>query len=126
VPPGPATPGAGSRLSPQIEGMQSATRESVTAIEEISGTIFVISEIASSISIAVEQQNVATREIADSIQRVAIGTHDVAVNIDQVALGTGETGTASEKVLSAAKKLHVESDQLKRELDGFMAGIRAA
>jgi len=112
-------------IASQIGGMQSATRDSVGAIKEISGTIVEIFQIASTISIAVEQQNVATREIAHSIQKVALGTHDVAATISDVVLGTGETGAASAEVLSGARLLSLESERLRQELDGFMVGIRA-
>jgi hypothetical protein len=57
---------------------------------------------------------------------VALGTNDVTSNIGEVNRGTGETGAASAELLNAAKTLSVESERLRKELDSFMAGIRAA
>jgi methyl-accepting chemotaxis protein len=55
---------ATDEISSHIAGMQGATQESVAAIKEIGDTIGQISEIASSIASAVEQQSSATQEIA--------------------------------------------------------------
>ncbi len=47
---------ATSEISTQIAGMQAATQDSVVAIKEIYGTIGQVSEIASAIAAAIEQQ----------------------------------------------------------------------
>ena len=117
---------ATDEISNQIAGMQGATQESVTAIKEIGGTIGKISEIASTIAAAVEEQGSATQEIARSVQNVARGTQDAAGNVMQVNRGATETGSASEDVLNSARTLTTESTRLREELDRFMANIRAA
>ncbi len=117
---------ATDEISTHILGMQDATRESVAAIKAIGGTIGQISEIASSISAAVEQQSSATQEIARSVQNVARGTNEAAADIMQVNRGATETGSASENVLHSARTLSNESTRLRAELDRFMANIRAA
>ncbi|MBV9462380.1 MAG: HAMP domain-containing protein, partial [Bradyrhizobium sp.] len=48
----------------QINGIQGATQDSVNAIKEISSTIERLSEIASAIAAAVEEQGAATQEIS--------------------------------------------------------------
>ena len=68
---------ATDEISRQIAGMQAATRESVVAIKEISGTIGRVSEIAATIAAAIEEQGAATQEIARSVQQAAIGTTQV-------------------------------------------------
>jgi methyl-accepting chemotaxis protein len=117
---------ATDEISHHIAGMQGATRESVAAIKEIGATIGQISNIASSIASAVEQQGGATQQIARNVQSVAQGTREAATNIVEVNRGATETGAASEEVLSSAKVLSSESAQLKAELDRFMVNIRAA
>jgi len=117
---------ATDEISNHIAGMQQATQESVAAIKEIGTTIGRISNIASSIASAVEQQGSATQEIARNVQNVAEGTQEAAVNIVQVNRGATETGAASEEVLSSARALSSESTRLRVELDRFMQNIRAA
>jgi methyl-accepting chemotaxis protein len=60
---------ATSEISGQIAEMQSATQDSVAAIKEIGGTINRISEIATTIASAVEEQGAATQEITRNIQK---------------------------------------------------------
>jgi methyl-accepting chemotaxis protein len=117
---------ATDEISNHISGMQGATQESVAAIKEIGGTIGKISEIASTIASAVEEQSSATQEIARSVQKVAQGTQAATANVMQVNRGATETGSASEDVLSSARTLSSESTRLREELDRFMANIRAA
>jgi methyl-accepting chemotaxis protein len=117
---------ATEEISGHIAGMQGATQESVAAIKEIGATIGQISNIASTIASAVEQQGAATSEIARNVQSVAIGTREAASNIVQVNRGATETGEASEEVLNSAKALTSESTRLRAELDRFMGNIRAA
>ena len=94
---------ATDEISNHISGMQGATQESVAAIKEIGGTIGKISDIASTIASAVEQQGSATQEIARSVQNVAQGTQEAAANVMQVNRGATETGSASEEVLNSAR-----------------------
>jgi methyl-accepting chemotaxis protein len=110
----------------QITGIQSATQESVGAIKEISGTIERLSEIASTIAVAVEQQGAATQEISRSVQQAAQGTQQVSVNITDVQRGASETGSASAQVLSAAQSLSSDSNRLKLEVGRFLSSVRAA
>src|SRR5262249_6658280 len=113
-------------IGAQIGGMQSATRDSVTAIKEIGGTIDHISEIAAAIAAAVEEQGATTAEIARNVQQAAGGTTEVAGNITEVSQGAAETGSASTKVLAAAQALSSEGGKLRSEVARFLATIRAA
>jgi methyl-accepting chemotaxis protein len=113
-------------IGSQIGGMQVATTESVAAIKEIGTTITRISDIASAIAAAVEEQGAATGEIARNVQQAARGASQVADTISDVNEGATATGTASALVLSAARSLAKESKELKAEVDGFLSAVRAA
>src|SRR5262249_5300936 len=117
---------ATSEISSQIAEMQAATQESVTAIKEIGGTIKRISEIATTIASAVEQQGAATQEITRNIQQAAHGTTQVASNIAEVRSGAAQTGSGAADVLAAAKSLGEQSGRLRSEVDKFLATVRAA
>jgi len=98
----------------------------VTAIKEIGGTIKRISEIATTIASAVEQQGVATQEITRNIQQAAHGTTQVASNISEVRSGAAKTGSGAADVLTAAKSLGEQSGRLRTEVDKFLATVSAA
>src|SRR5204862_7801972 len=100
---------ATGEISQQISGIQDATQESVGSIGEIGDTIGRMSDIASTIAAAVEQQGAATQEISRNVQQAALGTQQVSSNITDVQRGAGETGAASTQVLSAARSLSSES-----------------
>jgi len=113
-------------ISAQVGAMQSATAEAVRAIESIGGTIAAINEIASAISVAVEQQGSATREIARNVQEAAQGTGQVSRNISGVNQAAEKTGSAAGKVLSSAEQLSGQAATLRADVDRFLGNIRAA
>jgi methyl-accepting chemotaxis protein len=117
---------ATGEISQQIAGIQNATQESVGAIKEIGDTIGRMSEIASTIAAAVEEQGAATQEISRNVQQAAQGTERVSSNITDVKRGATETGSASSQVLAAAQSLSRESHQLKLEVGKFLDTVRAA
>ncbi|MDO9564815.1 MAG: methyl-accepting chemotaxis protein, partial [Bradyrhizobium sp.] len=117
---------ATSEISTQIAGMQAATRDSVVAIKEIYGTIGQVSEIASAIAAAIEQQGAATQEIARNVQQAAVGSTQVANSIADVNRGASDTGTASSQVLASAQLLSSENKRLKTEVVKFLSTVRAA
>ncbi len=117
---------ATGEIGQQITGIQAATQDSVNAIKEISGTIEKLSEIASTIAAAVEEQGAATQEISRNVQQAAQGTQQVSSNITDVQRGASETGSASSQVLSAAQSLSGDSNRLKLEVGKFLNSVRAA
>jgi methyl-accepting chemotaxis protein len=117
---------ATSEIGGQIAGMQNATHDSVAAIEEIGGTIGNISEIASAIATAVEQQGAATQEIARNVQQAARGTERVSGNIVGVNRTATKTGAAADQVHTAAETLGRQAETLRADVDKFLADIRAA
>jgi methyl-accepting chemotaxis protein len=117
---------ATGEISEQVNGMQTATGESVAAIKEIGDTITGLSEIASAIAASVEEQGTATQEISRNVQQAAHGTQQVSSGVSDVQRGASETGAASSQVLSAARSLAADSASLKQKVSAFMTTIRAA
>jgi methyl-accepting chemotaxis protein len=117
---------ATGEIGQQINGIQVATQDSVSAIKEISGTIEKLSEISSTIAAAVEEQGAATQEISRNVQQAAQGTQQVSSNITDVQRGATDTGSASSEVLSAAQTLSTDSGRLQTEVAKFLTAVRAA
>ncbi len=117
---------ATGEISQQIAGIQTATHDSVAAIQKIGTTIAQMSEISSTIAAAVEQQGAATQEISRNVQLAANGTHDVSANVAEVERGATATGSASSQVLAAAQTLSRDSNRLQDEVSKFLATVRAA
>ena len=64
--------------------------------------------------------------IASAVEEQGAATQDVTSNITSVNQAASETGAASAKVLSSAGQLSEQSELLKREVDTFVARVRAA
>lgn len=117
---------ATDEISGQIGHIQDSTRQAVEAIRSITQTIDEISQIANAIASAVEQQGSATQEIARNVQEAAHGTQEVATNIVRVKEASAATGAAATQVLGAAGGLAQQAQQLTREVDNFLTGVKAA
>ncbi len=110
----------------QIDGMRTATEETVSAVQGITGTIGRISEIAAGIAQSMEQQGAATREIADNVQQVAAGTQEISTSTGRVSDLAGRTGQEAERVLGAADTVSAQARDLRAQVDGFLSAMRAA
>jgi methyl-accepting chemotaxis protein len=117
---------ATGEISQQIQSIQEATRQSVSAIEEIGTTIGSVNEIATAIAAAVEQQGVATAEISRNIQQAALGAQQVSANITGVSEAAAETGQTATRLLGSADELARQSSDLRAQAEEFFTTIRAA
>ena len=117
---------ATEEISAQVQGIQAATGDAVTAIQAIGGTIAEIDQISSEIASAVDQQGQATREIAGNVQQAANGTREVNGNIQNVTRASDEAGAAASRLLAAANGLSSQSDRLKSEVGSFIDSLVAA
>ena len=110
----------------QVAAIQAETRSAVDAIQGISKTILEVNEISSSIAAAVEEQTAATQEITRNVHEAASGTQDVSKNISGVSTAVDKAGQTAGEVLADADELAKQSDALRREVDQFLATVRAA
>jgi methyl-accepting chemotaxis protein len=117
---------ATDEIGVQIAGVQSATRDSVTSIKEISGTIGRLSEIAAAITSAISVQATTTREIAGNLEAATSNATHVAANISDVNDSTSEITSASSQILSSAQSLGQDSSRLSAELEKLLAAVYAA
>jgi methyl-accepting chemotaxis protein len=117
---------ATEEISAQIGSVQQATQQTVSAIQEIARTITEMSQISTSIAAAMEEQGAATAEIARNVQEAARGTEAVTGSIVDVQQGAGETTSAASQVLDAAQELSRHSNDLSREVQDFLTGVKAA
>src|SRR5215475_12437375 len=117
---------ATEEIGAQITQMQSATEHSVSAIKKISATIGQISGISTAIATAVEQQGASTQGIARNVQQAAHDTIAVGSSLADVSRGAADTEAEAEQVHVFARTLSQEGASLKREVDKFLATVRAA
>jgi methyl-accepting chemotaxis protein len=112
---------ATDEISSQVNSMQAATEESVSAIQGIADTIRRVAENATAIAGAVEQQSAATREIALNVVQAAQGTQQVSASIEGVNDAAVQTSAASSELLKASSELSTHSETLAQDMASFLA-----
>lgn len=76
---------AAEDIGAQIEAVQSETRQAVSAIQRISGTLGSIAEAQDAIAAAVEQQRAATDRVVDNVDRAASGSARISRAVAELA-----------------------------------------
>ena len=113
-------------IGTQIGQMQNAAQGAVAAIGGIAARIDEISNVASAIAAAIEQQGAATAEIGRHVELAARGTVLVSSQLAQLSDAADDTGAASAQVLESAGCLSGRVAELGGALEDFIAGMRAA
>ena len=116
---------ATEQVAGQISSVQAATKDAVGGIEGIVAIINQISEISSAIASSIDEQGAATRRISDSINEVMGAVGSVTDRIASVTRDSAETGAASTELLTTAEELASQSEQLKTDVNSFIANIRS-
>jgi methyl-accepting chemotaxis protein len=116
---------AAEDITSRIQRIQSVTGDAVTAMDGVRSTISKVEEIATTIASAVEEQSAATREISGNAGQAAMGTDEVARNVEGVRNAAGDAGSAAGQVLESSGELAQQSEALRREVDNFIARVRA-
>lgn len=117
---------ATDEITTQISEVQTAATGAIEAIKAIANTIGRVSEVASSIAVAVQQQSAATREISANTQLAAEGTRIVSQNMANLTAGAEAGGAAAHNVMAASQLLDSETTELRSQIHGFLDQIRAA
>jgi methyl-accepting chemotaxis protein len=111
-------------ISGQIQQIQAATRDAVTAFNSVSETVGEIEEIAAIVAHAAREQSSATNEIARNVEQALIGTQEVSANITEVSSSADKTGAAAETVLTSAQNMNDSSATLTARVREFILELR--
>jgi methyl-accepting chemotaxis protein len=117
---------ATEEIAAQVGSIQSVAQSSVEAIRSVATVIGRMNEISTTVAAAIDEQGAATEEITRNTQQAAKGTEQVTTNIVGLRDGAETAGAAASKVLSAATALNAQADDMRRQVDRFLASIRVA
>ena len=117
---------ATQEISGHIGSIQSSTGGAVLAIRSICARIEEISDVATTIASAVDEQGSAAKEIVLAISWAAAGTANATTDMAGIAQAAEKTGTAAAQVLTSAHDLSQQSDHLSSEVARFLRNVRAA
>jgi methyl-accepting chemotaxis protein len=110
----------------RISEIQSATSTTVGSIDTIVKTIENIGQLTTAIAASVEQQGMATNEIANNTNLAATGTLEVTGHITGLSQAASATGTAAQSLLSLSNDLERRSEDLQAEVFDFVGRLRSA
>lgn len=120
------TASATEDIASQIEGIQTATGEAVSAISTIFDIMQQVETYSVRISTAVGQQGAATNEISRNILQAASDTQNVASNVTEVARAVAETTQSAMSVQSASEEVKSKTDELRSSVDVFLKNVATA
>lgn len=109
-----------------IGRIQSSTTESATVLREISKQIQKLEGTAVAIASAVDQQSIAGKDLAQSIDIAARNTEEVSARIGYVRETAVATGSAASQVTSSSGELESQAAVLKTQALEFLGKVRAS
>lgn len=113
-------------ISGLVAEIQAETRNAVAAIDGIGRLVSDINGTATAIAAAMEEQGAATREVSRNVVEAASGSRAVSDGISGVSIASRENRNAVTTVTAAAETLSGQSDEMRREVERFLAHIRNA
>jgi methyl-accepting chemotaxis protein len=116
---------ATEKVAGKIAAIQQSTGASVTALRRIAGQIGELESTAISIASAVDQQSVAGQDLARSIDMAARATNAVSTHVEDVRELSLSTGAAASQVLASSTELEQQAEELRSEVEAFLARVRA-
>jgi methyl-accepting chemotaxis protein len=117
---------ATEEIRSQIGGMQGTIGGAVEVIGRVSEIVFRLNEMSAVVAAAVEEQSAATAEIGRNSGEAARGTEEIAQNVAGVQQAAESSAAGSSQVLGSSRELAERAVSLKRSVDGFIDGVRAA
>jgi methyl-accepting chemotaxis protein len=113
-------------VTQKISSIEQTTSHVVQAMKAITVTITLLDDNASDISVAVQQQDAVSKEIARSANAAAERTREVSASVIQVSDAAAKTEQVASAVLSAGGELATRSHRLRAEVERFLAQVRVA
>jgi methyl-accepting chemotaxis protein len=113
-------------ITQQISSIEGTTSSMVAAMKAIAGTIGQLDGNANDISVAVQQQDAVSKEIARSANAAADRTREVSESVVRVSDAAAKTGEIADAVLNAGSELAAKSGKLRAEVERFLAQVRVA
>ncbi len=117
------TADATDRIVAQVSAIQGATGEVVGAIQNIASRMGAIESFANAVATTVEQQAIATGEIASGVAMASTSALSVSSDLCVLADSVEETGRSAEQVRHAAGEVSAQAMRLDSTVDQFLKRV---
>lgn len=115
---------AAKSIAEQIAAIQSASDNTIAAIEVIKTHAGILNERVGVIAESVREQTGATADISNNIHEAASGIESVSQNVHEITDAAATGGEVASQVSTAASSLNDQADQLGRQVGDFLGHIR--
>ncbi len=119
------TADATDRIVAQVGAIQSATGQVVGSIQTIADRMNAIENFANSVAVSIEQQAIATGEIASGVAMASSSALSVSSDLSVLADSVEETGRSAEEVRGAAGEVAAQALRLRTTVDQFLQSVAA-
>jgi len=116
---------AADDISHSLTAMNTATTTSLQQIDNVVDLIRDVTELATSVSAAVEEQSAASQEISRNVAEAATSTQGVSTDMTRAQAECDRTRENAEQVDAAAETLAGQTDSLRRAVSEFLAQLRS-
>ena len=113
-------------VAAQIQAIQRSSRASVAGLKKIHEQIRQVEGNASAIAQSVDEQSVASSDLARNLDLAAGGAERIRASAGQVREMSLSTGSAASQVLGAASGLQEQAAALRVQVEDFLGYIRTA
>ena len=114
------TDDATDRIVAQVAAIQGATGQVVGSIQNIAERMNAIEKFANSVATSIEQQAIATGEIASGVAMASTSALSVSSDLSVLADSVEETGRSAEQVRGAAGEVADQAQRLDSTVDQFL------
>ena len=121
-----ATARATGDITERVSAIQTETLSAARAIEAIVQTIHAIDEIAGAVSVAIEQQDSATRDISANVQHAATSATEVSENVTSLLSIAMRTGQSTKELVVSAHIMAGLANELDEKVKDFSSDVRSA
>ena len=119
------TADATDRIVAQVSAIQGATGQVVGSIQNIAERMSAIENFANSVAVSIEQQAIATGEIASGVAMASSSALSVSSDLSVLADSVEETGRSAEEVRGAAGEVAAQALRLRSTVDQFLHSVAA-
>jgi methyl-accepting chemotaxis protein len=113
------TAGATGEIRHKINGIQLSSSEALNGIGRITIVVHNVNDIVSTIATAIEEQSVATREIAHNVALASQGISEVNDNVHRSSDVAVEIAAEIADVTQAAQEISTSSSQVRSNSDSL-------
>ncbi len=119
------TADATDRIVSQVAAIQGATGQVVEAIQNIAERMNAIEKFANAVAVSIEQQAIATGEIASGVAMASSSALSVSSDLSVLADSVEETGRSAEQVRGSAGEVTAQAQRLDSTVEQFLRNVAA-